>query len=150
MLSSEVQPFSLSWENHPRQLPPWREGLESVSQGCFQTQSPARGGAKQLSYIPSLRVSPHPLVRGVTSRRAQSLISEYLLLFIIFIFSPCLCVYPTHTALSRTLRQKPCNPEETAPGQALLPSYQGQQLRLLGAERNQTTIFTPGADTRAW
>lgn len=39
--------------------------------------------------------------------------------------------------------------QKSALSKALLPSYQGQRARLLGAERNQTTIFTLGVDTRA-
>ena len=57
---------------------------------------------------------------------------------------------PTHTALSWTLRQKHCILHVRAPGRALLPSYQGQQLRLLRAERNQTIIFIPGGGHTCW
>ena len=58
---------------------------------------------------------------------------------------------PTHTILSQLLRQTHSNPEETDLGQALLPSYQGQRIRLLGGwmEANHN-IYPGGGHVLGW
>ena len=87
--------------------------------------------------------------------RAPGLISVHLLpFFLAFFFFFNIFFLPTLRVQHLPSCFSPCvsrmaTQEERDLGQVLLPSYQRQRMRLLGAQQSQTTIFTPGW-TRAW
>lgn len=84
------------------------------------------GEGQNSSPSPSLGVSSHPPGQGVTNRRAPSVISEYLLHLIIFIFSPPpLSGCPKHTALSGAPASEAPRPPGESPGPGLAAQLPG-------------------------